>query len=131
MIEYLIGSISLMLLAYAQNISFSVVSRSRNRSSIKYHLVAAFFSNAVWYLTFRSLVTSNMTMTLFPWYCIGTMFGSVTGVKISMWIESRLHISSDDHIKPKINIETLEKRVTKIERQTVALEPYYNEDAGM
>ena len=124
--EYLIASISLLLLAYLQNISFSIVSRSRNRSSIKYHLVAAFFSNAVWYLTFRSLVTNNMSLDLFPWYCVGTMFGSVTGVKISMWIEKWLHIGSDDHIKPKVDIVELEKRVRWLECPTV--EP--NEETG-
>lgn len=115
--ECFIAPITLMFLACFQNISFSIVSRSRNRSSIKYHLVAAFFSNAVWYLTFRSLVTNNMGLSLFPWYCIGTMFGSITGVKISMWIEKWLHIGSDDHIKPKVDIEKLEKRVAQLENK--------------
>lgn len=90
-----------MCLAFAQNIAFSVVSRSRNRNNIKYHLIAAFFSNAIWYLTFRSLVTQNMTLALFLPYTIGTMSGSVTGQKISMWIEKLIGATSDGHLEKK------------------------------
>jgi hypothetical protein len=56
-----------------------------------------------------------MTLDLFWWYCAGTMFGSVTGVKISMKIEKWLHIGSDDHIKPKVDLETLQGRVITLE----------------
>jgi hypothetical protein len=97
--EYIIGCVTLFFLALAQNVAFSVVSRSRNRNNLKYHLVAAFFSNGVWYLTFRSLVTAGMTLDLFWWYCAGTMIGSCTGVKISMKIEKWLGIGSDNHIR--------------------------------
>lgn len=97
--DYWVGAVTLAVLAFVQNISFSVVSRSRNRNNLKYHLIAAFFSNGVWYLTFRSLVTAGMTLDLFWWYCAGTMFGSCLGVKISMKIEKWLGIGSDDHLK--------------------------------
>lgn len=93
--------ISLMLLAFAQNISFSIVSRSRNRNNINYHIIASIFSNAIWFLTFRSLVTNDMNFILFIPYTIGTVSGSVTGVKISMWIEKRLGAGSDDHLISK------------------------------
>jgi hypothetical protein len=43
------------------------------------------------------------------------MFGSVTGVKISMCIEKWLHIGSDDHIKSKVDIVELEKRIRQLE----------------
>ncbi len=99
--SYLIASLTLMVLAFVQNVSFSIVSRSRNRNNIRYHLIAAFFSNALWFLTFRALVTANMSLALFPWYCAGTMLGSVLGVKISMWIEAKLGAESNSHIKPK------------------------------
>lgn len=88
-----------MLLAFAQNISFSIVSRSRNRNNITYHIIAAIFSNGVWFLTFKMLVTANMNFIYFVPYCIGTVAGSVTGVKISMKIEQWLGALSDDHIK--------------------------------
>lgn len=75
------------------------MSRSRNRNNIRYHLIAAFFSNALWFLTFKALITRDMSLALFPWYCAGTMLGSVLGVKISMWIEAKLGAESDSHIK--------------------------------
>ena len=123
--EYIVACVTLMLLAFVQNVSFSVVSRSRNRNNIKYHLIAAFFSNATWYLTFRSLVTAGMTLDLFWWYCAGTMFGSCTGVKISMRIERWLHIGSDDHLKqkpgtvevPLADIIDLQARIMKMEER--------------
>ncbi len=90
---------AMALLAFAQNVSFSIVSRSRNRNNIWYHLVAAVFSNGVWFLTFRQMVMSEMDLTLFVPYTIGTVSGSITGVKISMWIERLLGAESDSHLK--------------------------------
>lgn len=90
---------TLMALAFAQNVAFSIVSRSRNRDNITYHMVAAIASNAVWFLTFRQLVTANMSLTLFVPYTVGTVAGSVWGVKISMKIERILGAKSDAHVK--------------------------------
>lgn len=91
--------ISLMLLAFVQSVSFSLVSRSRNRNNITYHIVASIFSNGVWFLTFRSLIVNDMNLVLFVPYTIGTVSGSVTGVKVSMYIEKWLKAESDAHIK--------------------------------
>jgi uncharacterized membrane protein YfcA len=91
----------LMLLAFAQSVSFSVVSRSRNRNNITYHMIASIFSNAIWFLTFRSLVVNNMNFALFIPYTIGTVGGSVTGVKVSQFIEKILHAESDSHLIKK------------------------------
>lgn len=88
-----------MLLAYIQSVSFSLVSRSRNRNNITYHIIASIFSNAVWFLTFRNLLLNDMNLILFVPYTIGTVSGSVTGVKVSQWIEKRLHAESDNHLK--------------------------------
>lgn len=93
--------VTLMGLAYAQSISFSVVSRSRNRNNITYHIIASVFSNGVWFLTFRELILSDMNLVLFLPYTIGTVAGSVTGVKVSQWIEKKLHAESDSHLKSK------------------------------
>lgn|SRR5574343_565069 len=113
--EYLIGSFILLILAYIQNVSFSIVSRSRNRSSMTFHLIASIFSNSIWFLTFRHLVTRDMSLVLFPWYCVGTVFGSVTGVKISMWIETLLHADSDSHLKSKVDLQALQTKVYELE----------------
>ena len=85
-------------LAFAQNVSFSIVSRSRNRDSMAYHLVAATFSNTVWFLTFRQLVRADMSFTLFIPYTIGTVAGSLCGARLSMWIERLIGATSDGHL---------------------------------
>lgn len=94
----ILGLITLMLLAFVQNVSFSIVSRSRNRNSMMYHLIAAVFSNGIWFLTFRYLVTANMSLALFVPYTIGTVSGSLVGQKISMWIEKLIGATSDGHL---------------------------------
>jgi hypothetical protein len=63
--DVFLQGLAILLLAFAQGISFSIVSHSRNRSSIRYHIIAAVFSNGVWFLTFRPLVLSQMTLWLF------------------------------------------------------------------
>jgi uncharacterized membrane protein YjjB (DUF3815 family) len=80
----------LMLLAYVQNISFSIVSRARNRDHMAYHAVAAVGSNVIWFCTFRELVTADMSWVLLVPYTIGTVAGSLTGAKVSIWFERLL-----------------------------------------
>jgi len=92
---------TLLPLAFAQSVSFSIVSRSRNRNNIYYHIIAATFSNAVWFATFKNLITADMNWILFLPYTIGTVSGSVVGVKISQKIETWLHAESDNHLKSK------------------------------
>lgn len=99
MIQTILAHLALLGLAFSQNVSFSLVSRSRNRDNMTYHVIAAIFSNGIWFLTFRQLVTANMTLSLFPTYCAGTVIGSVVGVKVSMWIERLLGAASDSHLK--------------------------------
>lgn len=91
--------VGLMLLAFCQNVSFSIVSRSRDRNHITYHLFAAILSNGVWFMTVKLLITNNMDFIMFVPYTIGTVSGSICGVKISMWIEKILGATSDGHIK--------------------------------
>lgn len=66
---------------------------------MRYHVIAATFSNSIWFLTFRELVISEMNWILFIPYVIGTVAGSVSGVKISMKIEKWLGAYSDSHLK--------------------------------
>ena len=88
-----------MALAYAQSVSFSLVSRSRNRNNFPYHIIASILSNGVWFFTFRELVLNDMNLALLIPYTIGTVSGSVSGVKVSQWIEQKLHAESDSHLK--------------------------------
>jgi len=128
MTEYIVASLTLLILAFIQNISFSIVSRSRNRNNMRFHLIAAFFSNSIWFLTFRSLVKADMSLFLFPWYCAGTMIGSVFGVQISMAIERWLGAEADGHVRKvqtpavpptsvsKAEIEQAVARIARIEQ---------------
>lgn len=102
--------LSILFLAFAQNVSFTIVSRSRNRSSFRYHMIAAVFSNSIWFLTFRELILANMTWLLFIPYLVGTVAGSLTGAKISMWIERKLDARSDDHLGPIPGLQPLPLR---------------------
>jgi hypothetical protein len=97
-----IALLTMLLLAFIQNVSFSIVSRSRNRSSYRYHMIASVFSNGIWFLTFRQLVLMEMNWLLFIPYTIGTVAGSLTGVRISMWIEAKIGADSDSHLASKV-----------------------------
>lgn len=92
-----LGAIVLMMLmAYAQNLSFTLVSRARNRSSKAYHIVAAVLSNFTWFITAKYLiVTQGMTWMLMVPYTVATVAGSVTGQTVSMRIEKWLGAKSD------------------------------------
>jgi len=87
--------IIILCLAFIQNVSFTLVSRSRNRDNLRYHMVAAVFSNGIWFLTFRELIRGDMNIILFIPYCIGTVLGSVFGMKVSMKIEKWLGAFAD------------------------------------
>lgn len=91
--------IKILVLAFIQNISFSIVSRSRNRDNKRYHIIASLFSNSIWFLTFRELILGEMNYLLFIPYVIGTVIGSTVGMSISMKIEKWLGASSDAHLK--------------------------------
>lgn len=92
--QYLI----IFALAFVQSVSFSVVSRSRNRDNMTYHLIASLFSNGIWFLTFRQLVLADMSMYLMLPYILGTVTGSLTGARVSLKIEKLIGASADGHL---------------------------------
>jgi hypothetical protein len=91
-------ALKILGLAFIQNISFSIVSRSRNRNNKRHHIIAALFSNSIWFLTFRELILGEMNYLLFIPYVIGTVLGSTYGMTISMKIEKWLGASADGHL---------------------------------
>ena len=91
--------VKILVLAFIQNISFTLVSRSRNRDNKNFHIVASLFSNAIWFLTFKELITEDMDWYLLFPYIVGTVTGSVYGMKVSMKIEQWLGATADGHIK--------------------------------
>ena len=95
----ILALLKILVLAFVQNISFTIVSRSRNRGNKKYHMIAALFSNSIWFLTFRELIKGDMNLVLFVPYVIGTIAGSTWGMTISMRIEKWLGASADGHLE--------------------------------
>lgn len=80
----------LIVLAFLQNASFSMVSRARNRDNMLYHAGASVLSNGIWFACMGILVIADMSFTLFIPYLIGTVLGSLFGAKASMKIEKLL-----------------------------------------
>ncbi len=85
----------LLGLAFCQNISFTFVSRSRQRDSHTYHLIAAVCSNGVWFLTYGHMVKYHMPLgMLLPFLC-GTTLGSLLAAYGSRKIEQKLDLTAD------------------------------------
>lgn len=68
---------------------------------MKYHFIASFFSNTLWFLTMRELVLSDLKWYLLIPYALGTVSGSIYGAKLSMKIEKWLGASADGHLNKK------------------------------
>lgn len=79
--------IIILLLAFIQNIAFTMVSRSRNRDSHAYHAICSVFSNGIWFATMHQLVATDLQWIMVIPYIIGTVTGSMLGATISMKIE--------------------------------------------
>lgn len=87
--------ITILALAFIQNVSFTMVSRSRNRSNMTYHALCSVASNGLWFLTVRELVIADLTLWLFVPYVAGTVSGSLFGAKVSMKIEKMIGAVAD------------------------------------
>ena len=96
--------ITILALAFVQNVSFTIVSRSRNRDNLNYHLIASIFSNGVWFLTFRELVLREMNFVLFIPYTVGTVAGSLLGQKISKFPDN---INADCFLRARLNLPSV------------------------
>lgn len=81
---------SIFFLAFVQNISFTMASRARNRSSMGYHAACAVVSNSLWFVVIQQLVMADLTWLLFIPYVLGTVLGSLFGGKVSMYIEEKI-----------------------------------------
>jgi len=93
MIEFINMAIAIMAIAFIQNVSFSMVSRARNRSDMRYHAICSVFSNVLWLVTL-GLVGTELIINANYWmaipYIIGTVCGSLFGAKASMKIEKAI-----------------------------------------
>lgn len=81
----MIGSILLLFgSTILQNASFTLVSRARNSRSLGYHAIASVFSNGVWLLVIRQVVTNLDSWLMMATYVVGAVCGSVLMHYISM-----------------------------------------------
>ena len=76
-----------LCLAFIQNVSFTMISRARNRDKALYHAICSVFSNGIFFLTLRELVVADLSMWLLLPYIAGTVSGSLFGATVSMRIE--------------------------------------------
>jgi len=83
----IISALLVIALAFAQNTSFTMVSRSRNRNNMTYHAICSVFSNGLWFLTMHQLVVTDLSYWLIAPYIVGTVSGSIFGAKVSMRVE--------------------------------------------
>ena len=79
--------VTILVLAFVQNLSFTLASRSRNRDNMTYTAICAVFSNGLWFLTMHYLVVADLNFWLAIPYIIGTVGGTIFGAKISIYIE--------------------------------------------
>jgi len=86
----MISTLTILMLSFIQNVSFTMVSRSRNRDNMRYHAICSTFSNGIWFLTMRHLVAADLVLWLIVPYIIGTVSGSIFGATVSMKIEKFL-----------------------------------------
>ena len=87
MIEVIILILTIVTLSFIQNVSFTMVSRARNRDNMKYHAICSVFSNGLWFMTMNYLVAADLVFWLVFPYIVGTVSGSIFGATVSMRIE--------------------------------------------
>lgn len=71
-------------LVILQNASFTLVSRARNSSSLMYHGIASVFSNGIWLLVIREVVTNFDRWELMITYLVGSVIGSLSMHYVAM-----------------------------------------------
>ena len=96
--EYLVDGFTIMLLCALMGTMFSMVSRSRNRDNMTYHIFASAGAQTVYLLVLKQLIESSVEPAIMPFYIVGMVAGSVSGAKISMYVEKRLFAPADGHL---------------------------------
>lgn len=84
-----------MGLAYTQNTTYGLQSRSANRNSNAYHAFAALAANFTFFWSLQLLVRNNLPPTLLAPYVFATILGTLHGNTISMKIESALGLNAE------------------------------------
>jgi hypothetical protein len=90
--------LTILFMAYIQNTGFALSSRARNRDNEIFVVFTTVLSSVLFFLTFRYLIRNDMPFALFIPYTTGTVFGSLTGANLSVYIEKIFGIKPDSHV---------------------------------
>lgn len=85
----------LVLMTFLFNVSACFYARARNRNNFTYHGIATIVSGTFWFYSFKPLMETGLDVYGFFCYSIGTLFGSLVGQRISLYIESRIMAFAD------------------------------------
>ena len=77
-------TVKMFMLVLLQNASFTWVSHARNTNSLRYHAIAAIFSNGIWLLVIRQVVLNFNNLWLMITYLIAAVIGSLIMHYVSM-----------------------------------------------
>jgi len=67
-----------------QSMTFTFISRARNRNNIRLACVASVFSNTTWILVFRHIVLNLEDWLMYVIYVIAMFLGTIIQMKISI-----------------------------------------------
>jgi len=100
--DLLVEGLTIMVLCAIMGTMFSMVSRSRNRDNMVYHVTASAGAQTVYLLVLKQLIESSVAPSIMPFYIAGMVVGSVSGAKISMYVEKWLIASADGHLEEEV-----------------------------
>lgn len=78
---------TVIVLALMQNVTYTMQSRARLRSSDTYHAIAAVTATATLFFSIKFLITQRVTLDLLAPYTFATVAGNLWGKKLSERIE--------------------------------------------
>lgn len=84
-----------------QAVSFTMVSRARQRGNPQYLAWCSVFSNGVWYLAMQALTKGAITWEKAAPYIVGNAGGSLIGQNLAMKVEQATGALVDEPAKPK------------------------------
>lgn len=83
MVDFVVAFLKMFGLAFLQNASFTLVSRARNSTSLKFNFTASVLSNAIFILVLKDISNNDNNMINLG-YILGGAIGNVAMQYISM-----------------------------------------------
>jgi hypothetical protein len=95
------GVLILLGLSFIQTMSFTLISRARQRKDKQYHAWASVCSNGVWYLTMQQLVLGKIMPYQAAPYVVGNVSGSLIGQGTALKVEKMMGAVMVERPEPK------------------------------